>query len=330
MRNIKRKILELAPYIIVKERLNDERNIGSEMGAPPDLYNKKGEKMKVFFLRDSGCMHTPYTLSAGRYPNRILWDRYNISLNTHFYVHEKIFEKTFNCENKVAVLRESEEIIPELYDKTIINADVMKKYSHIFTHSERVLNKYENAVFVPACSVWYGTDSYGGNMTPDNIDNKTKNISIIASAKEMCELHKVRGEIARYYKKDSRVDAFGTAVNNYIPKKADALEKYRYSIVLENSITPFYFTEKILDCFAAMTVPIYLGASKIGDYFNTDGIVQLKRDDLNDLTNLDNLINKCCQQDYNDRREAIIDNYYRVQKYLSFEDFVFDMFPQFS
>ncbi len=328
MGKLKRTLLNIAPYIWVKDKLDDSEFIGSEIGTPPELYNSKGEKMKVFFLRDSGCRHTPYTLSAGRYPSRILWDRYNVGLKTHFYVHEHIFDKTYKCDNKIAVLRESEEILPEYYDMALKRPEVMGEYTKIFTHSDRILSKYENAIFVPACSVWYGTESYGGTMSIRNYEKKTKNISVIASAKEMCELHKVRGDIARRYKDDSRVDTYGAAVGNYIPKKADALEQYRYSIVLENSVTPYYFTEKILDCFASMTVPIYLGATKIDKYFNRDGIIRLDRDELNDLSNLDKIIDRCCKEDYEDRKEAIIDNYNRVQGYLSFEDYVFEKFPE--
>ena len=37
----------------------------------------------------------------------------------------------------------------------------------------------------------------------------------------------------------------------------------------------FYFTEKLLDCFATGTIPVYLGAPDIGKVFNIDGIITL-------------------------------------------------------
>ena len=319
----------MAPYIWAKDKVENTSKIGSEIPYPPDLYNEYGEKVKVFFLRDSGCLHTPYTLSSGRTPRNILWDRYNVGLSTHFYIHEYMFGKTYDCINKIGVLRESEEIIPQYYERALKNPDLIKQFSKIFTHSERILNRFANAEFIPACSVWYGTKTYGGVLSDDNYLNKSKNISIIASAKEMCELHKIRGDIARRYKNDNRVDAYGAAVGNYIKHKSDSLDAYRYSIVIENSITSYYFTEKIMDCFASMTVPIYVGATKIGEFFNTDGIIQISKDKLNDLSEMDKIISRCCSEDYMDRIEAIKQNYYTVQKYLCLEDYIYNKYSEF-
>ena len=45
--------------------------------------------------------------------------------------------------------------------------------------------------------------------------------------------------------------------------------------VFENGQYETYFTEKLLDCFATGTIPVYLGAPDIGNYFNKDGIIDL-------------------------------------------------------
>ncbi len=330
MENIKELFLRMAPYWLVKDKIQSTKYIGSEDSLPPDLYNAYGERMKVFYLQDTGCLHTPYTLSSGRVPRYILWDRFNIALKTHFYVHEQIFEKTYDCENKIAVLRESEEIIPRYYDLAMKKDYIMKEFSKILTHSERILNKYENAEFFPACGVWYGTNINGGNMDADACYKKIRNISVIASAKESCELHKLRSGLARHYDKDPRVDAYGAAVGKFVMQKAEALESYRYSIAVENCVTSYYFTEKIMDCFASMTVPIYVGATKIGDFFNVDGIIQIDKNKLNDFSYIDSIIQQCNEDDYANRRDAIIDNYYRVQKYTCIEDYIYNKYPELN
>ena len=48
-----------------------------------------------------------------------------------------------------------------------------------------------------------------------------------------------------------------------------------FSVAIENNVLRTYFTEKVLDCFATGTIPIYLGAPDIGDHFNIDGILTL-------------------------------------------------------
>lgn len=48
-----------------------------------------------------------------------------------------------------------------------------------------------------------------------------------------------------------------------IREKRVVLNQYRFAICFENAITPGYVTEKILDCFMAGVVPVYLGAPEI-------------------------------------------------------------------
>lgn len=55
------------------------------------------------------------------------------------------------------------------------------------------------------------------------------------------------------------------------PDKLGTLKNYRFCICYENTQgTPGYVTEKIFDCFAAGTVPVYWGASNIEDYIPKD------------------------------------------------------------
>ena len=51
------------------------------------------------------------------------------------------------------------------------------------------------------------------------------------------------------------------------------LKDYRFSFAMENDCYESYFTEKLHDCLLTGTMPIYLGAPNIGDFYNLDGIV---------------------------------------------------------
>ncbi|RMG23521.1 MAG: hypothetical protein D6732_24730, partial [Methanobacteriota archaeon] len=48
--------------------------------------------------------------------------------------------------------------------------------------------------------------------------------------------------------------------------KKDVLKNYKYAICFENARYPGLITEKIFDCFAAGTVPIYYGAPNVQVY----------------------------------------------------------------
>ena len=64
----------------------------------------------------------------------------------------------------------------------------------------------------------------------------------------------------------------GTAdkIENLIPNttKWDGLEKYSYSIAIENESLKNYFSEKFTDCILARTIPIYYGCPNISDFFS--------------------------------------------------------------
>ncbi|MEM9678624.1 MAG: glycosyltransferase family 10, partial [Pseudomonadota bacterium] len=51
-----------------------------------------------------------------------------------------------------------------------------------------------------------------------------------------------------------------------IPSKLKALEKYTYTLALENSIDQDYVTEKFFEPLMTGTIPIYLGAPNIDDF----------------------------------------------------------------
>ena len=52
-----------------------------------------------------------------------------------------------------------------------------------------------------------------------------------------------------------------------IPDKLDAILPYAYHLVLENSITPHYWTEKLSDAYLGHAFPFYLGTPNISQYF---------------------------------------------------------------
>ena len=94
-------------------------------------------------------------------------------------------------------------------------------------------------------------------------------------------LHTKRLEIIEYFMKGGRLDLYGSGWGNLgnLPKKwgarlsammgnqyfgrcenkLETLSQYRFSICFENMELAGYMTEKIIDCFVAGVVPIYLG-----------------------------------------------------------------------
>ena len=277
----------------------------------PEIYNKYGEKMDLFFLRDSHAAHSPY----GRKSMYFLWDRYNYGLNTHFYTHNAMLETMGTPTHKYGMLLESKSITPNDYNLFNTHKGLETEFDAIFTYDEELLNKLSNAKFFPSCAnLWYKYLNAEAYMT------KTKNISIVSSDKVICDLHKVRIAFAHKCKNSNLADTYGTFDGGSNIDIADSLTDYRYSIAIENYVSGYFFTEKITNCFASMTVPIYIGANKIDTFFNPNGIIQIKP---TDLDNLEKILKRCTEKDYEDRREAIIDNYNRVIEYMNMDDYLY-------
>ena len=72
------------------------------------------------------------------------------------------------------------------------------------------------------------------------------------------------------------VDSGGRYLNNVggpVENKFEFQSRYRFSIAFENSSAPGYTTEKILQAFAAGTIPIYWGDPRIANHFNEKSFI---------------------------------------------------------
>ena len=311
----------MLPYGFVRKRFLTPSICTSEY---PELYNLSGERMALMYLNEDKGMHNPYSLTLGRLPRRILFDRYNHALNLQMYGHRAIvFDRHPLKDNQkqFGIMIESESICQEEYDLVYKKEDKVKSLEALFTFSEQLLDKYENAKFSLANGVWYGTKMHGGQMDSERYKKKIKMISAVASSKAKCPLHLFRAENAKELKRRGLADTMGTAVGEYFEKISDAFDNYMYNIAIENDSKKYYFTEKILDCFASMTIPVYYGATEIGKFFNEDGIIRIKEPTVECVIKT---IGQCSEKDYMSRLAAIKDNYERVQHYLSVDDYLTD------
>ncbi len=120
----------------------------------PEIYNKNGERMDMFFIRDVHFAHNPYYLSNS--PTKFLWDRFNIGLDIHFYSHNAMLETMGNPKRRYGLLIESRAIVPDDYKIFDRNPKLYKNFDAIFTYDADILNKIPNAKFLPACAEpWY-------------------------------------------------------------------------------------------------------------------------------------------------------------------------------
>lgn len=179
--------------------------------------------------------------------------------------------------------------------------EVLDTFELIFTYSDELLRLNPKFVFTPANGFW---------VEKPNIYPKTKLISMISSFKTTYDLQKFRVDFAK--NNAHKLDLYGS-INKNIEKKETGLNDYMFSVCIENCEHDTYFTEKILDCFATGTIPLYKGTRNIISHFNPDGIIFL--DDIN----IDNL----SEETYYSKIEAVKENFEKVLKYDVLEDWIF-------
>ena len=104
--------------------------------------------------------------------------------------------------------------------------------------------------------------------------DKKKFLSIICSNKSFMTGHKKRNtflEKLRAHPISAHIDFFGGGINP-VDDKWDVIAPYKYHLVLENSVVPDYWSEKLADSFLGFAFPIYYGCPNIHDYFSRDAL----------------------------------------------------------
>jgi hypothetical protein len=232
-------------------------------------------------------------------------------------------DKTFhlapqvNSPVKVAWLIECYDLLPSAYHAL---GEYGKYFDFIFTYEKTLIEKF------PEQSVFHPCDTCGIESESHKIHEKVKLISMIYSEKTWLFGHRLRHIIAKSLipeMKYNKVDFFGRGTENPIHLKSEGTNPYMFQIVTENAKRHNYFTDKIYDCFATGTVPIYWGAPNIGEYFNLDGILTFNHpDELKDiLLSLDD-------EKYLSMIEAIRENFNKVQYYLRPDDLLYEKIIQ--
>lgn len=110
-------------------------------------------------------------------------------------------------------------------------------------------------------------------ISEDELLGKKKFCNFVYSNANGVAERKTFFELLSKYKK---VDSGGKFLNNIggaVENKLVFQQQYKFSIAFENSSTNGYTTEKIIQAFAAGTIPIYWGDPKVGQEFNEKSFI---------------------------------------------------------
>lgn len=144
-----------------------------------------------------------------------------------------------------------------------------KEFDLILTYDQRILELHNAREFIPV-GTWVDT------LRIEDI-KKIDQISYIMSSKVLSKEHRMRFQILREVEKKSKLGSFDFIMHRSpprLPNKNSMFINAKFHIACENEVMHNMFTEKIIDCFKTLTVPIYYGCINIDKYFNPLGILQ--------------------------------------------------------
>jgi len=154
-----------------------------------------------------------------------------------------------------------------------LRADYLGAYDQIFGQREAVARF--GGIAKPPMTDWlldYRFEQLASMGPPE----KTRMISLVSSRKSHLPGHRVRNAVFDELEiAFPEMHVFGSQPSNYVKNKEEALFPYKYSIVIENTKTDDYITEKLIDCFLSYTLPIYFGAPNHLDYYPDDSVISL-------------------------------------------------------
>lgn len=242
----------------------------------------------------------------------------------YWVVYDSLFQtETVYCSPNNTIL-----ITGEPPDIKKYNPEFIDQFGMIITCHRNI--NHPNVIYtqqaLPWMIGWKSLDSTINTFTKDydelksnRILEKSKLISVIASNKKITSGHRKRLEFVKKIKNvfGDDIDIFGRGYNE-ISDKWDAIYKYKYHIVLENSAVLDYWTEKIADCFLSEAFPLYYGCPNIFDYFSENSLIQI---DINNYADSIKNIQVCIE---NRMFEKNIENI-RAQKSKILD--IYNLFP---
>lgn len=142
-----------------------------------------------------------------------------------------------------------------------------RRFRKIFTHRKSLFES--NTKYAP---LYYGTSWLEG-VWEDRTFDKKELVSFLGSIDHgATHGYSLRMDVARSCMERDGVDCYGKGINP-IDSKLTGLDKYAFSIAMENTREDFYFSEKLIDCLLTETVPIYWGCPGITELFDERGMI---------------------------------------------------------
>lgn len=243
-------------------------------------------------------------------PEKVVWRREGPPIHNAWFTDSSLYlaRDAHEVTTTIAWLLEPYDLHPTPYDVT-----EQMEFDFVLTHSREHV---ERLGWIPYC--------FGGTRIHANdrkVWNKLWNTSIIASAKDGMEGHKLRHALIDHFLNSDRLDVYG--IRGIGATKLHSLNHHRFHVAIENCRRDWWFTEAIIDPMLCGTVPIFWGCPSIADFFDPAGIIQCA-----DLDELEYAVRHVTESMYESMLPAVHRNFERAKQFVCTEDWLYRQYPR--
>ena len=193
------------------------------------------------------------------------------------------------------------------------------KFDLIMTYNDTLVEELSHAESFQFGSCWVSAS----DRESIKIEHKKSKVSFIRSRLKRLPGHMLRHKID-FTDLNKSVELFHPPSGS-IKNKATLFTDSMFHVCVENSQVRNYFTEKIVDCFATYTVPIYWGCPNIADFWDEDGIILFE-----DIKHLNSILSGLNIDMYQEKQLSIKRNkQIAEEKYVDFHSNVSSRIKKF-
>lgn len=205
----------------------------------------------------------------------------------------------------------------------------LRQFQYVLTSQEPwAVGHHPGAIYhQPGLILYYAFSEPRGNI--DHIIEhvpleKTHDLSAVCSAKRQRHtLHNLRYRFILDLKQEvPEMQLFGRGIHP-VEDKADALDRFKYHVAVENFLGLHHWTEKLADPFIGACMPIYYGCPNAEDYFPAESFLRI---DINDVGYSADIIRKAirdrafekCRSAILESRRLVLEKYSTVPQIVRF------------
>lgn len=190
-----------------------------------------------------------------------------------------------------------------------------KDFDLILTHNSEILEKCKNSHLHLFGTCW---------IKDFEFRDKEFSVTTLIGGKTMTSNHHLRHKLIDLLDLNFNIKRnFFSSINNPFNDKRllKMTEKHKknelfysqFHIVIENTCSENWFTEKLIDCFQTKTIPIYLGCPNIHNWFDTKGMFIV-----NSIDDIKNVLLNIDENTYQSKIISIENNYFKSENFIDF------------